>query len=154
MIQTEVLIIGSGIAGGTAVLQLADALKGRNALIMNAGASDDRLREADCRPNVVHTAPSRAMLADGLAQYLVWKQWRRWFLVRGTGSDDEAFAEALRRARPDVALAVIPRADHFFKAVRSPDPVAQLARYLDPALPLVPDLVNALDTWVAGIARP
>jgi ABC transporter substrate binding protein (PQQ-dependent alcohol dehydrogenase system) len=81
-----------------AVLQLADALKGRDALIMNAGASDDRLREADCRPNVVHTAPSRAMLADGLAQYLVWKQWRRWFLVRGTGSDDEAFAEALRRA--------------------------------------------------------
>ena len=47
---------------------------------------DDRLREEDCRPNVVHTAPSRAMLADALAQYLVWKQWRRWFLVRGTGA--------------------------------------------------------------------
>jgi ABC transporter substrate binding protein (PQQ-dependent alcohol dehydrogenase system) len=38
------------------------------------------------------------MLADGLAQYLVWKQWRRWLLVRGAGRDDEAFAEALRRA--------------------------------------------------------
>ena len=38
------------------------------------------------------------MLADGLAQYLVWKQWRRWFLVRGTRRDDEAFAEALRRS--------------------------------------------------------
>jgi ABC transporter substrate binding protein (PQQ-dependent alcohol dehydrogenase system) len=81
-----------------AVLQLADALKGRDALVMNAGSGDDRLREADCRPNVVHTAPSRAMLADGLAQYLVWKQWRRWLLVRGTESDDEAFAGALRRA--------------------------------------------------------
>jgi ABC transporter substrate binding protein (PQQ-dependent alcohol dehydrogenase system) len=46
----------------------------------------------------VHAAPSRAMLADGLAQYLVWKQWRRWFLVQGTGRDDAAFAEALRRA--------------------------------------------------------
>ena len=80
------------------VLALADALKGRDALVMNAGASDDRLREADCRANVMHTAPSRAMLADGLAQYLVWRQWRRWFLVRGTGSDDEAFAAALRRA--------------------------------------------------------
>jgi ABC transporter substrate binding protein (PQQ-dependent alcohol dehydrogenase system) len=81
-----------------AVLQLADALKGRDALILNAGSGDDRLREADCRANVVHTSPSRAMLADGLAQYLVWKQWRRWLLVRGTGRDDEAFAEALRRA--------------------------------------------------------
>ena len=80
------------------VIALADALKGRDALILNAGSSDDRLREQDCRPNVVHTAPSRAMLADGLAQYLVWKQWRRWFLVHGTEPDDEAFAAALRRA--------------------------------------------------------
>jgi len=85
-------------AGAETVLALADALKGRDVLIMNAGSSDDRLREGECRPNVVHTAPSRTMLADGLAQYLVWKQWRRWFLVRGTGREDEAFAEALRRA--------------------------------------------------------
>jgi ABC transporter substrate binding protein (PQQ-dependent alcohol dehydrogenase system) len=81
-----------------ALLQLSDALKGRDAMILNAGSDDDRLREADCRANVLHTAPSRAMLADGLAQYLVWKQWRRWLLVRGTGRDDEAFADALRRA--------------------------------------------------------
>lgn len=85
-------------ASPAVVLALADALKGRDVLIMNAGSADDRLREADCRPNVVHTAPSRSMLADGLAQYLVWKQWRRWLLVRGTEPDDEAFAEALRRA--------------------------------------------------------
>jgi ABC transporter substrate binding protein (PQQ-dependent alcohol dehydrogenase system) len=65
---------------------------------MNAGSTEDRLREADCRGNVVHTAPSRRMLADGLGQYLVWKQWRRWLLVRGTGADDEAYAEAIKRA--------------------------------------------------------
>jgi ABC transporter substrate binding protein (PQQ-dependent alcohol dehydrogenase system) len=85
-------------ASAEAVLALADALKGRDVLIMNAGSAEDRLREVDCRANVVHTAPSRAMLADGLAQYLVWKQWRRWLLVRGTGADDEAYAEAIRRA--------------------------------------------------------
>jgi ABC transporter substrate binding protein (PQQ-dependent alcohol dehydrogenase system) len=73
-------------------------LKGRDALVLNAGSSDDRLRDADCRANMVHTAPSRAMLADALAQYLAWKQWRRWLLVRGSGRDDQAFAEALRRA--------------------------------------------------------
>jgi ABC transporter substrate binding protein (PQQ-dependent alcohol dehydrogenase system) len=80
------------------LIALADAVKGRGALIFNAGSNDDRLRDADCRPNVVHTTPSRAMLADGLAQYLVWKRWRRWLLVRGTEPDDDAFAEALRRA--------------------------------------------------------
>jgi ABC transporter substrate binding protein (PQQ-dependent alcohol dehydrogenase system) len=80
------------------LIALADAVKGRDALILNAGSSDDRLREADCRPNVVHTAPSRAMLADALAQYLVWKRWSRWFLVRGTEPDDDAYAAALRRA--------------------------------------------------------
>jgi ABC transporter substrate binding protein (PQQ-dependent alcohol dehydrogenase system) len=85
-------------AGPPAVVALADALKGRDALIFNAGSADDRLREKDCRPNVVHTAPSRAMLGDALAQYLVWKRWRRWVLVHGTAPDDEAFAEALRRA--------------------------------------------------------
>ena len=68
-------------------------------LVFNAGATDERLREQDCRANVVHTAPSRAMLADGLAQYLVWKQWRRWLLVVGSHPGRQAlFADALRRA--------------------------------------------------------
>jgi ABC transporter substrate binding protein (PQQ-dependent alcohol dehydrogenase system) len=80
------------------VIALADALKGRAVLIFNAGSSDDWLRDKDCRANVVHTTPSRAMLADALGQYLRWKSWQRWFLVRGTEPDDEAFADAVRRA--------------------------------------------------------
>jgi ABC transporter substrate binding protein (PQQ-dependent alcohol dehydrogenase system) len=81
-----------------ALVALADALKGRDVLVLNAGSGDDRLRERDCRPNVLHTAPSRTMLGDALAQYLVWKRWTRWFLVHGTEADDQAFAEAMRRA--------------------------------------------------------
>jgi ABC transporter substrate binding protein (PQQ-dependent alcohol dehydrogenase system) len=38
------------------------------------------------------------MLADGLAQYLVWKQWRRWLLIYGSHPEDALWAEALRRA--------------------------------------------------------
>src|SRR5207244_6001134 len=38
------------------------------------------------------------MLADGLAQYLVWKQWRRWLLVVGSHDNDKLYADALRRA--------------------------------------------------------
>jgi ABC transporter substrate binding protein (PQQ-dependent alcohol dehydrogenase system) len=38
------------------------------------------------------------MLADGLAQYLVWKQWKRWLLFKGSHPQDELYAEALARA--------------------------------------------------------
>jgi ABC transporter substrate binding protein (PQQ-dependent alcohol dehydrogenase system) len=81
-----------------ALLKTADAGKGRGLLVFNAGATDDRLREEDCRANVIHIAPTRSMLADALAQYLAWKQWRRWLLVVGSHPADKLYAEALRRA--------------------------------------------------------
>ncbi len=67
-------------------------------LIFNAGAPDDRFRVDDCKVFVLHTLPSRAMLADALAQYLVKKNWKQWFLVTGTRPEDALFAEAARRA--------------------------------------------------------
>ncbi|UPK38403.1 ABC transporter substrate-binding protein [Bradyrhizobium sp. 186] len=81
-----------------ALLKVADALRDRGTLLFNAGAIDERLREADCRANVIHTAPTRSMLADALGQYLVWKQWKRWLLVVGSHDEDKLFADALRRA--------------------------------------------------------
>jgi ABC transporter substrate binding protein (PQQ-dependent alcohol dehydrogenase system) len=80
------------------LLKAADAGRARGLVFFNVGAIDDQLREENCRPNVVHTAPTRSMLADALAQYLVWKQWRRWVLVLGSHPDDRLFADALRRA--------------------------------------------------------
>ncbi|MGJ4948026.1 ABC transporter substrate-binding protein [Bradyrhizobium sp. HKCCYLS20291] len=81
-----------------ALLKVADSLRGRGITLLNVGATDDRLREQDCRANVIHVAPTRSMLADGLAQYLVWKQWKRWLLVTGSHDNDKLFADALRRA--------------------------------------------------------
>ena len=81
-----------------ALLKAADAGREQKLLLFNAGAIDDRLREEDCRANVIHTAPTRSMLADGLAQYLVWKKWRRWLLVVGSHPKDKLFADALRRS--------------------------------------------------------
>lgn len=81
-----------------ALLKVADALRGRGITLLNVAAIDDRLREQDCRANVIHVAPTRSMLADGLAQYLVWKQWKRWLLVAGSHDNDKLFADALRRA--------------------------------------------------------
>jgi ABC transporter substrate binding protein (PQQ-dependent alcohol dehydrogenase system) len=81
-----------------ALLKVADAGRARGLVFFNAGAIDDRLREEDCRPNVIHSAPTRSMLADALAQYLVVKRWRRWLLVVGSHDSDKLYAEALRRA--------------------------------------------------------
>jgi ABC transporter substrate binding protein (PQQ-dependent alcohol dehydrogenase system) len=80
------------------LVKAADAGRARGLVFFNVGAADDRLREEDCRANVIHTAPTRSMLADGLAQYLVWKQWRRWLLVVGSHDADKLYADALRRA--------------------------------------------------------
>ena len=80
------------------VLAVAEAARASGALIFNAGAPDDRLREEDCRADVIHVAPSRSMLTDGLAQYLIWKQWRRWLLVVGSHPEDQLLAEAYRRS--------------------------------------------------------
>ncbi|MGB8398297.1 ABC transporter substrate-binding protein [Bradyrhizobium sp.] len=81
-----------------ALVKAADALRDRATLLLNAGSIDDRLREEDCRANVIHVAPTRSMLADALAQYLVWKQWKRWVLVVGSHDTDKLYAVALRRA--------------------------------------------------------
>jgi ABC transporter substrate binding protein (PQQ-dependent alcohol dehydrogenase system) len=79
------------------LLAMSDALKDKSALIFNAGAPDDNLREENCRVNIKHTIPTRTMFADALGQYLAWKQWRNWFLVVGPSEQDKAFAEAIKR---------------------------------------------------------
>ena len=84
--------------GAATLLKLADALATKPALIFNAGAPDEGLREADCRANVKHTAPSRTMLTDALAQYMAVKRWRNWLLVVGTQPEDELYADAMRRS--------------------------------------------------------
>lgn len=80
------------------VLKLADAGAPHGVTIFNAGAAEDALREENCRGNVIHTAPSFNMLADGLAQYLIWKRWPRWFLAYGEHPGDLLLAAAYRRA--------------------------------------------------------
>ncbi|MFZ6049314.1 ABC transporter substrate-binding protein [Pseudomonas sp. CR3202] len=78
------------------VVQLADALP--DSLLFNAGSPSDELRGAQCRSNLLHSLPNRAMLADALAQFLATRRWQRWLLVNGQTPDDQAYAAALRRA--------------------------------------------------------
>jgi len=76
--------------------QLATAMP--DSLLINAGSADDALRSQNCMANVLHTLPSRSMLADALGQFLAVRRWNRWMLIVGPTEDDQAYADALRRA--------------------------------------------------------
>ncbi len=84
-------------APGPLVLTLAVAAKASGTTVFNVAAPDDALRGADCQANLVNVAPSRAMLADAVGQYLVWKKWTRWLLLVGSHPDDVALGDAYRR---------------------------------------------------------
>lgn len=80
------------------LLRISDLPEARDAIIINARTSNDGLRGVDCRHNVFHVAPSWAMRADALAQYMAWKRWKQWFLLRGAAEKDGEYAEAMKRA--------------------------------------------------------
>src|SRR5688572_8792431 len=71
------------------LLQLAAFPEMQDAVILDMRAQDDRLRTTDCRANVFHLMPNRAMKADALAQFLVAKRWTRWVLIEGSNPDDK-----------------------------------------------------------------
>ena len=115
-----------------ALLKAADAGRPHGVPFFNVGAADDRLREEDCRGNVIHVAPTRSMLADALAQYLVWKQWRRWLLIVGSHAEDKLFGDALRRSAKRFGARIV--AEKVFEdtggARRTDSGVAQIQRQI------------------------
>lgn len=78
--------------------ELAALPEAEGVLLFNTRAEDDELRLKDCLPNLFHVMPSRAMKADALAQYLIWKQWPDWFLMHGTQPEDLGYKAAIERA--------------------------------------------------------
>lgn len=80
------------------LLAVAALPEAKDIAFFNAAAADDELRAGKCRRNVLHTLPSRAMLADALVQYLVAKQWRNVFLAVGPADADRAYAAAVKHS--------------------------------------------------------
>ena len=80
------------------LLSVAGMPEATGTTFFNAGTADDRLRGEDCRANILHLLPSRAMLADALVQYLVVKRWQGLLLVVGRGGGDREFADDIRHA--------------------------------------------------------
>ena len=81
------------------LLAVADLPEAKDAVIMNIRSSATSLRQEDCRVNVFHVIPDYAMRADALAQYLIWKRWPKWFVIRrDTPQDQDDLAMVKRSA--------------------------------------------------------
>jgi ABC transporter substrate binding protein (PQQ-dependent alcohol dehydrogenase system) len=80
------------------LLAVADLPEAADAIILDARTIDDGVRQENCRQNVFHLLPSRAMRTDALAQFLIFKHWPRWFLLKGGSERDEAYAADIRRS--------------------------------------------------------
>ncbi len=76
-------------------------------LLFNVASQDDGLRNQNCMPNMLHILPSRAMRADALAQYMMKKRWRKWFLVTGPAPGDQLFADAIRRSAKRFGMKIV-----------------------------------------------
>ncbi|MEI6545304.1 MAG: ABC transporter substrate-binding protein, partial [Methylococcales bacterium] len=87
--------------------QLADLPATKELLLFDVGTRDDALRNEECRRNVLHILPSRAMRADALAQYMMKKRWTQWFLVVGPNPEDRLYAEAIKRAAKRFGMKIV-----------------------------------------------
>ncbi len=97
---------------------VAKTTTGRDLLLFNVSAPDDALRGAQCQSNLMHVIPSRSMLTDAMAQYLIAKKWRDVLLLKGPLPADAALARAFQTSARRFGVRVI--ASHDF--VLSKDP--------------------------------
>ena len=103
------------------ISQLADLPAAKQMLLLDVATMDDALRNEQCRSNVLHILPSRAMRADALAQYMMKKRWNKWFLVIGPTQADRLFADAIKRAAKRFGMEIVAEKtwEHTFDARRT-----------------------------------
>jgi pimeloyl-ACP methyl ester carboxylesterase len=63
----------------------------------------------------------------------------------------EADARALKAAQPAAKLVLIPAANHVYRATTTDDRLVQLKLYVDPTIPVVPELVPAIAEWIKNL---
>lgn len=85
-------------------LAVADAVK---LPVLNLGASDDRLRQQDCRARLYHLLPSERMRADALAQTLVSRKWSKLLLLVGASPEDSQRAATAQASIKRYGLQVV-----------------------------------------------
>lgn len=78
----------------------------KDRLIFNAAARETDLRIDKCYTNLLHTIPSRKMLTDALAQFLVKKRWTKVLLIEGHNPGDKELAEQFRKSAKNFRLKI------------------------------------------------
>ena len=85
---------------------MSDAVKAEGVTVFNTAAPDDVLRAAECRANVFHVIPSRAMQTDALAQFFRLMRWTKMFLIVGPNEPDRLYAEAFKNSAKKFSLKI------------------------------------------------
>lgn len=80
------------------LLAVADLPEAKDAIILNIRTSATRLRQEECRQNVFHIIPDFAMRADAIAQYLILKKWRNWYVMRRDTPEDQDYLAQVQRS--------------------------------------------------------
>ncbi len=103
--QGSVLLILN--APAESVVAVAQLTESEDDLIFNAYSMRNSLRDEQCYPNVLHSMPSRNMLADALMQFFVKRDWQDLFLIEGNRANDQRYAESLRRSAKKFGLKLV-----------------------------------------------
>lgn len=90
---------------------LAAHAKGRDILIFNVSDRDNSLRATSCSANLMHTIPSRAMLTDAMAQFLVASRWSDILVLKGEFPEDAEIADSFRASAGKFGLDLVDTRD-------------------------------------------
>nr|WP_092025580.1 ABC transporter substrate-binding protein [Marinobacter zhejiangensis] len=118
---------------------------GDQALVFNAGAQDNVLRQQECPTQLLHTIPSYAMITDALAQWLNQRRWRDVLLITGTTDEDQQWAASFRRAAQRFGVTIVADKPWTFEA--------DLRRTASRELPLFTQTDDEYDAVVVADVR-
>ncbi|MFB2550514.1 ABC transporter substrate-binding protein [Ensifer soli] len=96
------------------MLRIADLAEASSALLFNVSSGARRLRDADCRANLLHTISEDGMRADALMQVLKARRWTRTVLVTGPKPEDKAFAATLKASAQKFGVDILAEKDWSF----------------------------------------
>lgn len=92
----------------TSTLKTLSAIaKANNVLLFNVSSTNGELRNASCSMNTFHIIPSDDMKADALAQWMLKKRWKKWFLVKGKDKKDLNFTKAIKRSAKRFGIKIV-----------------------------------------------
>ncbi len=91
--------------------EAASAAEDEPALLFDVRHHDTDLRRRFCPDNLFYMLPSRAMVADAMAQFLREKGWRDVLMLTGPEAADARDAEAFKHAAEKFGLAIVAERD-------------------------------------------